>query len=118
MIPRVTTVEVSGPYSLRLTFHDGVRKQVNLLGLLRGPIFEPLLEPGFFRQVLLDPVAGTVVWPNGADVAPETLYGLPEELDLGKAVRPRRSPSKPLQRSAGAGKVAESPASRRRAGRR
>jgi hypothetical protein len=113
MIPRVTAVEVTGPHSLRLTFSDGARKQVNLLALLGGPIFRPLLEPSFFRQVLLDPVAGTVVWPNGADIAPETLYGLPEEAQLAPGI-PGRSP-KPLRRSASAGQVAEKPKVRRRA---
>ncbi len=117
MIPRVTAVEVSGPHSLRLTFHDGVRKQVNLLGLLRGPIFEPLLDPAFFRRVLLDPVAGTVVWPNGADVAPETLYELPEEVERRRTVPTGRSP-KAVQRAPRAGKVAERPGSRRGTSRR
>ncbi len=66
MIPRVTAVEFCGSHSLRLSFHDGVRKQVNLLALLKGLIFAPLLDAAYFRQVLLDPVAGTVVWSNGA----------------------------------------------------
>ena len=59
MIPRVKEVEVVGPHSLRLTFHDGATKRVNLLPLLQGPIFQPLLQPSYFGQVLLDPVAGT-----------------------------------------------------------
>jgi hypothetical protein len=78
-ITRVEKVEVLGPHSLWLEFNDGVRKTVNVLPLLRGPVFEPLLDPGYFGRVLLDPVAGTVVWPNGADLAPEALHDLPAE---------------------------------------
>ena len=78
-ITRIESVEVAGPHSLRLEFSDGVRKTVGVLPLLRGPVFEPLLDPAYFRRVLLDPVAGTVVWPNGADFAPEALHDLPAE---------------------------------------
>ena len=116
MIPRVIAVEVCGPHSLKLTFHDGVAKKVNLLRLLVGPIYQPLLEPAFFRQVLLDPVAGTVVWPNGADVAPETLYELTEEIELPTELPGEPSPGK--QRAAGAGKVAERPGDPKRSTRR
>lgn len=118
MVPRVTAVEVCGPHSLRLSFHDGVRKQVNLLALLKGPIFAPLLDAAYFRQVLLDPVAGTVVWPNGADIAPETLYVLPEEPVGDEPVGTRRAPAKTGRRPAAAGEVADRPAGRKRAGRR
>jgi hypothetical protein len=66
-----------------LTFKDGTRKRVNLRPLLEGPVFESLLDPKYFALVELDRVAGTVIWPNGADVAPETLYELASEAKAG-----------------------------------
>lgn len=91
---RVVKAAACGPHSLDLTFKDGRRKRVNLLPLLQGPVFEPLRDPRLFAQVMLDPVAGTVVWPNGADVAPETLYDLPDE-----AKAKLGSPNRALQRT-------------------
>ena len=93
---RVVKAEVSGPHSLNVTFKDGTRKQIDLLPLLKGPVFEPLRDPVFFARVMLDPVAGTVVWPNGADIAPEALYDLPPETN--NRVR-RRSPNHALLRT-------------------
>ncbi len=79
IIRGIDEVEVCGPHSLRLQFNDGLTKRVDVLPLLQGAIFKPLLDRAYFRRVLLDPVAGTVVWPNGADLAPEALYDLPAE---------------------------------------
>ena len=93
---RVVKARASGQHSLDLTFKDGTRKRVNLLPLLEGRIFEPLRDPVFFARVTLDPVAGTVVWPNGADIAPEALYGLAAE-SRGRMKSP--SANKPLQRA-------------------
>ena|SRR2546422_1104498 len=92
----VVKAEASGPHSLNLTFKDGTRRQVDLLPLLKGPIFEPLRDPVFFARVMLDPVAGTVVWPNGADIAPEALYELPPNT---RSRMRRRSPNHALQRT-------------------
>jgi Protein of unknown function (DUF2442) len=39
-----------------------------------GPVFEPLRDPAFFAKVRVDPELGTVVWLNGADLAPEVLH--------------------------------------------
>lgn len=76
MILRITELEVVGSHRLRLTFNDGTTKVVNVRPLLDGPIFKPLTDQGYFAQVELDPVCGTAVWPNGADLAPEALYEL------------------------------------------
>jgi hypothetical protein len=78
-IPHVVSAEVCGDYSLRLVFDDGLAKQVNLRRYLRGPVFRPLLGPAYFARVTVDGELGTIVWPNQADFAPETLYDLPDE---------------------------------------
>ena len=94
-VVRVTAVELVGPHSLALRFNDGASRRVDLLAELEGPIFEPLRDPAYFSRVVLDPVAGTVVWPNGADFAPEFLRGLPEE----EIARPcKKSPNLAFQR--------------------
>jgi len=77
VVLHIVEVEVCGPHSLDVRFNDGVHKQVDLTPLLTGPVFQPLRDPTYFARVVLDPQAGTVVWPNGADLAPEALYDLP-----------------------------------------
>lgn len=79
MILRITEAEVVGPHALRLAFNDGTRKTVDVAPLLDGPIFEPLRDPDYFARASLDPVCGTVAWPNGADFAPEALRALAPE---------------------------------------
>jgi hypothetical protein len=69
-------VEVFGDTCLNLEFSDGTKKSVDVKHLLTGPVFEPLKDPDYFRRVTIDPICGTVVWPNGADFAPEALYAL------------------------------------------
>ena len=70
----VTGVEVPGDHHLRLVFDDGARGEVDLSGWRWQGVFEPLADPSYFAQVELDSELGTVVWPNGADLAPETLH--------------------------------------------
>jgi hypothetical protein len=76
MILRISEARVCGPHSLRLTFNDGTSKQVDVRPLLHGTVFEPLRDPAYFATVALDSICGTVVWPNGADFAPEALQEL------------------------------------------
>ena len=85
MILRICEVRACGPHSLRLAFNDGTTKQVNVRPLLDGTIFEPLRDPTYFARVTLDSICGTVVWPNGADFAPEALHDLEEEAKAGSA---------------------------------
>lgn len=74
-LPNVTSVEVVGDFVVRVGFDDGFVRDVDLGPELVGPVFEPLRDPAVFRQVKVDPELGTIVWPNGADLAPEFLRG-------------------------------------------
>ena len=86
MILRIEEADVRAPHSLWLRFNDGTIKQVNVRPLLDGPIFEPLRDPAYFACVTLDSVCGTVVWPNGADFAPEALHELEAEIAINSAL--------------------------------
>ena len=71
-LPTVVNAEYRGGYRIHLTFNDGTAKTVDFGQWLDGPIFEPLRDPDYFARFFLD--GWTVAWPNGADIAPETLY--------------------------------------------
>lgn len=75
-ILHILEVEVIRDFVLKVEFNDGVVKVVDVKPLMTGPVFEPLHDPAFFARVTIDPIAQTVVWPNGADLAPEALYEL------------------------------------------
>jgi hypothetical protein len=74
----VTAVKVIPPYSLEVTFDDGVVKVVEFDPHVRGKAFEPLRDPAVFAQARIE--GGTVAWPNGADIAPEFLYEAGEQI--------------------------------------
>jgi Protein of unknown function (DUF2442) len=59
---------------LHLSFADGLSGEVEVLDRMRGPVFEQARTPVGFAEVTVDPETGTVVWPGGADLAPDTLY--------------------------------------------
>lgn len=76
MIPRIVAAEHSAGHTLWLRFADGLEGEVDLRAQLHGEIFEPLRDEAYFRQVTFHPELRTVVWPNGADFAPEFLRSL------------------------------------------
>jgi Protein of unknown function (DUF2442) len=71
-LPAVIRAEYRGGYSIELTFSDGLRKTLDFERWLEGPVFEPVKDPKYFARFFLE--GGAVAWPNGADVAPETLH--------------------------------------------
>jgi uncharacterized protein DUF2442 len=69
----VASVRPLDNYQLEVSFADGTSGVVSLKDRLFGPMFEPLRDVTFFRQVSVDEF-GAVCWPNGADLAPDALY--------------------------------------------
>jgi hypothetical protein len=74
LTPDITEVAVVRHGVLRLLFADGLSGEVEVLDRMRGPAFEQAPTPEGFAEVSVDPETGTVVWPGGADLAPDTLY--------------------------------------------
>lgn len=71
-LPSVVQADYRGGYRIHVVFNDGVEGIVDFSDWLSGPVFEPLQERAYFARFFVD--GGTVAWPNGADIAPETLY--------------------------------------------
>ncbi len=74
MIVRVTEARLVRDFVVWLRFNDGTQGEVDLADELDGPIFEPLKVQRVFAGFRLDPELHTLVWPNGADLAPEFLH--------------------------------------------
>ncbi len=73
--PLLTEAQPLHGYVVHVRFEDGTTANVDLSYLLDyGGVFEPLRDPAYFAQLHADAGAGTIVWPNDADIAPETLY--------------------------------------------
>ena len=80
-IHRVTGFAVAGPYTLAVSFADGTEQVIDFQPILHGALLGPLRELAVFNAVQLDPEAGTLVWPNGADFDPATLHDWPQVQD-------------------------------------
>jgi hypothetical protein len=71
----VVSVEVLQGYRVQLSFSDETEKIVDLEIYLHGPMFEAIRnDMALFQAVYVDDDAGTIVWPNGADIDPNVLY--------------------------------------------
>lgn len=74
LTPDITSVSVVRHGVLDLTFADGLRGEVEVLDRMRGPVFTEARTVDGFAAAEVDADSGTVVWPGGADLAPDTLY--------------------------------------------
>lgn len=75
---KVTDFKIVEEYTIWVQFDDGSEQTINFEPLLHGRIFGPLRDLDVFNQVTLDPIAKTLIWPNGADFDPETLRNWPD----------------------------------------
>lgn len=88
-LPIVVKADYRDGFRIDLTFNDDTKKTVDFSQWLNGPIFEPLRDASYFRRFFLD--GGTVSWPNGADIAPETLYEAANEVKTERSRREAKS---------------------------
>jgi Protein of unknown function (DUF2442) len=78
---KVQSTKYLDDYKIYCLFSNGIEKIVDLKDELRGEMFEPLKDKNTFMQFRIDEVLKTVIWPNGADLAPYWLY------EIGKSMR-------------------------------
>lgn len=73
MVPwKVTDLTVTTPYCLHVTFADGTTGSIDMSRERFEGVFAPLADPEFFARAHVED--GVVVWPNGADIAPDAMY--------------------------------------------
>jgi hypothetical protein len=74
MILHVKEARYLRDYVIWVKFNDGIEGEVDLECELTGEIFGPLKDKKLFKSFRIDPVLETIVWENGADLAPEFLH--------------------------------------------
>ncbi len=85
-LPCVVGATYEGKHRIHLAFSDGTDAIVDFQRWLVGPVFEPLRNTAYFRRFFIE--SGTVVWPNGADIAPETLYEAAQSIQSKATIAP------------------------------
>ncbi|HEX8689870.1 MAG TPA: DUF2442 domain-containing protein [Solirubrobacterales bacterium] len=73
-VVEIEKVKVLGGHRLFLRFVDGVEGELDFGNGPWNGVFAPLEDPDYFARVEVDKELGTIGWPNGADVAPDSLY--------------------------------------------
>jgi hypothetical protein len=74
LTPDITRVTAVRHGVLALTFADGTTDELDVLERMRGPVFAEARTPEGFERVSVDDETGTVTWPGGANLVPDTLY--------------------------------------------
>ena len=74
MFIKVAKAKYKKDFMIDIVFNDGKKGTVDLEDRLWGEVFSPLKDKKKFRSFHVDPVLETIVWKNGADLAPEFLY--------------------------------------------
>jgi hypothetical protein len=77
----VESFEYITDYTLAVEFSDGSERVIDFEPILYGPLFGPLRDIVLFKLVKIDPDLGTLVWPTGADIAPNVLHDWPRHVE-------------------------------------
>lgn len=71
---RITNVAVLPQFRLHLRFDDDVEGVVELSDLVGRGVFAAWTDESIFAKAAIDPHTGTVCWPGGIDLCPDSLY--------------------------------------------
>ncbi len=74
MFLHITKARYVKDYKVEISFNNGRKGIADLSDALKGPMFEPLKNYLTFSAFVVDKKLETIVWPNGADLAPEYIY--------------------------------------------
>lgn len=71
---RLNKIQYKRNYIYYIEFTDNKNGEIDLKPFLWGEAFEELRDKEYFKKAFIDKTTGTISWPNGSDIAPETLY--------------------------------------------
>ncbi len=74
MTPKIIKIKYKNNFIYYIRFADGRAADVDLKPFLWGEAFVELKDKTFFKKAFIDKTTGTIMWPNGLDLAPEALY--------------------------------------------
>lgn len=74
MFLHITDAKYLTDYKVEVTFNNGRKGIADLSEALKGTMFEPLKNKSEFSRLVVDKELDTIVWSNGADLAPEYVY--------------------------------------------
>ena len=77
MLFDIVEVKIIRNYILYLRFENGVDGQIDISKIVPFEgIFSQFQDLSYFATVTINPELGTIVWDNGADLAPDYLYSV------------------------------------------
>lgn len=72
MNPRVKSIQPMPDFVLEVVFNNGEKKKFDVKPYMNFGLFKELKDHSLFQTATAK--SGTVVWNNGLDICPDTLY--------------------------------------------